>query len=108
MAITFIGTPLQETFVNTSYFTSVLADPSQPFGSVFQLQVFADNSVNYGFSTEPVFIDLETNPQQFSGYAYGDTLVNIFRIFGTAFNDVIRGSDLFVYTSGTVVNNPGA
>ena len=106
MATTFIATSAQETFVNPSHVIQVPADPNNPAGPVLQVTVFDDNSVNYGLSPSAVFIDLKKN-LEFGGFASGDTLVDIFRIFGTAFDDVIRGSDLFVSGFGPVENNPG-
>jgi Ca2+-binding RTX toxin-like protein len=64
---------------------------------------FDDTAVNYGFSPAPVFIDLEA-PRQNGGFAEGDTLINIFEVTGTAFDDVIRGSDV----NSQVFNDPGA
>jgi Ca2+-binding RTX toxin-like protein len=60
--------------------------------------VFPDNSVNYSQSNAAVFIDLE-QPVQHGGFAEGDmlgsdaNLSTIFKITGSAFNDVIRGSN---------------
>jgi hypothetical protein len=107
MATTFIATSAQETFVNPSHNENGDPDPNNPGGPVTQFTVFDDNSVNYGFSPSAANIDLERSFQN-GGFASGDTLVDIFRIFGTAFDDVIRGSDLFVSPQRLrVENNPG-
>jgi Ca2+-binding RTX toxin-like protein len=99
MATTFFATSAPDNFVNTS---DTFGIPN----STRIRTVFDDNSVNYGFSTSAVRIDLERNPQA-GGFASGDTLVDIFRIFGTNFDDEIKGSDLFVSPEGPVENNPG-
>src|SRR5437660_1380212 len=82
-------------------------------GHTLFFDAFEDTSVDYSFSPAPVFIDLEA-PTQNGGFADGDTLVNIFEIIGTGFNDIIRGSDNFPLGLGTngfltsgVVNDPG-
>jgi Ca2+-binding RTX toxin-like protein len=85
-------------------------------GQTLFFDAFEDTSVDYSFSPAPVFIDLERPIQNGGGadFAVGDTLINVFEVTGTGFNDVIRGSDNFppsvrtngVLTSG-VVNDPG-
>jgi Ca2+-binding RTX toxin-like protein len=67
-------------------------------GLLFFFGVFPDNAVNYSQSTAPVSIDLE-QPVQHGGFAEGDMLGSdanfstIFKITGSNFNDVIRGSN---------------
>jgi Ca2+-binding RTX toxin-like protein len=82
-------------------------------GQTLFFDAFEDTSVDYSLSPAPVRIDLERSPIQNGGFADGDTLVNIFEITGSGFNDIIRGSDNFplgftngFLTSG-VVNDPG-
>ena len=62
----------------------------------YYFEVFADNSVDYSFSNAPVFIDLTRTTQQ-GGYAQGDTLVDVFEVTGSSFDDVIRGSNTSDY-----------
>jgi Ca2+-binding RTX toxin-like protein len=76
--------------------------------------VFPDNAVNYSQSNAAVFIDLE-QPVQHGGFAEGDTLGSdadlstIFKITGSPFNDVIRGSNEVVTAGvdGTFGTNSG-
>ena len=55
-------------------------------------EVFDNITVDYSHSTAGVRIDLAA-PTQHGGFAEGDTLVNVYSIIGSSFNDVIRGSD---------------
>src|SRR5262245_1153767 len=77
--------------------------PAAPGETAFAIDVFDDNSVDYSFSPNPVFIDLTTNPQHGAPFAEGDTLTDIFKVTGTSHNDVIRGADEIGFT----VNDPG-
>jgi Ca2+-binding RTX toxin-like protein len=95
---------------------------AQPFSlNGFFFNVYDDNGVDYSFSPSPVFVDLESNPQQ-GGFAQGDTLLfasnegplpGMFEIVGSPFDDTIRGGDLFteIHSSGLIIldifNNPG-
>jgi Ca2+-binding RTX toxin-like protein len=84
----------------------------------YYFEVFDDNSVDYSFSTAPVSIDL-TQPTQHGGFAEGDSLGDIFEVTGSAFDDVIRGSNVSDFppdTSRTIdglphffatINKPG-
>jgi hypothetical protein len=69
-----------------------MADLIPPPNSVFYVEVFAGNSVDYSASPSAVFVDLE-QPVQQGGFAQGDVLKDISTINGTLFNDVIRGSN---------------
>src|SRR5262245_27370834 len=62
-------------------------------GRHFYFEVFDDNSVDYSLSTAPVSIDL-TQATQHGGFAEGDKLGDIFEVTGSAFDDVIRGSNV--------------
>src|SRR6185295_19306493 len=70
--------------------------------------VFDNASVSYSLSTAPVFIDLRKNPQfGGGGFAFGDTLNNIYEITGSSQGDVIRGLDDLGSSGKTIINNPG-
>jgi Ca2+-binding RTX toxin-like protein len=79
------------------------------------IMTFADNAVSYALSPSAVNIDLGDNTAnithngtfaiaalQHGGAAEGDVLIDVFEVTGSAFDDIIRGSDSFVYL------NPGA
>src|SRR3954452_1800050 len=55
-------------------------------------ELFDDTSVSYASSNLKVFVDLE-RPVQHGGFAEGDVLTNVFEVTGSAFDDVIRGSN---------------
>src|SRR3954469_8869146 len=55
-------------------------------------ELFDDTSVSYASSNVKVFVDLEA-PVQHGGFAEGDVLTNVFEVTGSAFDDVIRGSN---------------
>jgi Ca2+-binding RTX toxin-like protein len=80
-----------------------------PVNSTSFFDVFDNDSVSYGQSTAGIFVDLTKNPQLSSnGFAFGDTLNNIYEITGSPFDDVIRGTNEIAATSGhTIINNPG-
>jgi Ca2+-binding RTX toxin-like protein len=82
----------------------VIGDASEPSDTMLSIirfvrvvggyyfEVFADNAVDYSSSTSGVFIDLEASVQH-NGFAEGDVLTNMGDIIGSAFDDVIRGSN---------------
>jgi len=77
-------------------------------GRTFYFEVFDDNSVDYSLSNAPVSVDL-TQTTQHGGFAEGDKLGDIFEVTGSAFDDVIRGSNVSDYPldkSGTVFGQP--
>ena len=64
-------------------------------------EVFDNITVDYSHSTAGVRIDLAA-PTQHGGFAEGDTLVNVYSIIGSSFNDVIRGSDEDQFPGGGI------
>src|SRR5262249_45475183 len=77
-------------------------------GRHFFFEVFDDNSVDYSFSNAPVSVDL-TQATQHGGFAEGDRLDDIFEVTGSAFDDVIRGSNVSDFppdTSRTIDGQP--
>ena len=78
----------------------------------FDITTFADNSVDYSFSNAAVSVDLAANfPGQVlgvieatpsGGFAQFDELVDIFEVTGSAFNDVIRGSNASTYLNSEI------
>ena len=75
-----------------------------PADTVLFFFVFDNITVDYSNSTAAVRVDLATNPQQ-GGFAQGDTLINVFSVIGSAFDDVIKGQDTIPGFTG--FNDPG-
>src|SRR5262249_27897442 len=68
---------------------------NSPFGQgevVDYFELFNDTAVDYSNSNLKIFVDMEL-PVQHGGFAEGDVLTNVFEVTGSAFNDVIRGSN---------------
>jgi hypothetical protein len=59
-------------------------------------EFFDDTTVDYTPSNLKVFVDLEA-PVQHGGFAEGDVLTDVFEVTGSAFDDVIRGSNTTDY-----------
>ena len=126
MSINFTATSAPDTFTNPFGPTEIGFDSAN---NAFEFVVFADNSVDYSFSNAAVSVDLAANfPGQVlgvieatpsGGFAQFDQLVDIFEITGSAFDDVIRGSNASTYLhspllfshpndpTNEVGNNPG-
>lgn len=109
----FFSTALPEAFSNP--FTEQTVDQDPNFPGTLTTRTYAGNIVDYGFSLAGVDVDLE-RLQQIGGFAQGDLLTDIGDISGTAFNDVIRGSDPIPAAAEQVgnevsgliiINNPG-
>jgi Ca2+-binding RTX toxin-like protein len=102
-----------EEFNSSPQATSLLSQLSPQFLAIAALSNFADSFarftieffdstvVDYSFSTASVFVDLEQLVQQ-GGFAQGDVLTNVSEITGSAFDDVIRGSNPSDYPPDTV------
>jgi len=89
--------------------TNVMFDFISSHGQgAYYFEVFDENPVDYSLSLAPVSIDL-TRTTQHGGFAEGDSLGDIFEIAGSAFDDVLRGSNT-VSASGelTSPSNPPA
>jgi Ca2+-binding RTX toxin-like protein len=95
------------------------ADPLLPNGFIAPceyIMTFADNAVSYALSPSAVTIDLGDNTATFSGphliaalqhggSAEGDVLIHVFEVTGSAFDDIIRGSDASIYFDPADPNN---
>jgi Ca2+-binding RTX toxin-like protein len=124
MSTHFIATSAPDTFTNP--FT-VDQEFDNDFNA-FDITTFADNSVDYSFSNAAVGVDLAANfPGQVlgvieatpsGGFAEFDSLVDIFEVTGSGFDDIIRGSNASTYLnskkvfpdsspSNEIINNPG-
>jgi Ca2+-binding RTX toxin-like protein len=124
MSKNFIATSAPDTFINPFSVDQELDNQFNPF----DITTFADNSVDYSFSTAAISVDLAANfPGQVlgvieatpsGGFAQFDQLVDIFEVTGSAFDDVIRGSNASTYlnsklvfpdsnTLNELINNPG-
>lgn len=98
------------------------------YSKTFDITTFADNAVDYSSSNGAVSIDLAANitgqvlgviaAPQHGGFADNDVLVDMFEVTGSAFDDVIRGSNASTYANSPLVfpdtnpfneliNNPG-
>jgi Ca2+-binding RTX toxin-like protein len=84
---------------------SLISDNLAAFGVTnnpnFIFELFDDASVDYGGSNAAVNIDLQRSVQH-GGFAEGDVLTDVFKITGSSFDDVIRGSNASDYPPDTV------
>jgi Ca2+-binding RTX toxin-like protein len=78
---------------------------------LYFFEVFDDNAVDYSFSNAPIAIDLfapgAADPVGHGGFAEGDVLIDIFEVIGSAFNDIIRGSNVTDFPLDSRVNVVG-
>jgi Ca2+-binding RTX toxin-like protein len=72
---------------------------NSPFGQGIvtdYFELFNDTAVDYSNSNLKIFVDMEI-PVQHGGFAEGDVLTDVFEVTGSAFDDVIRGSNTSDY-----------
>jgi Ca2+-binding RTX toxin-like protein len=72
----------------------------------YYFEIFDRNLVDYSASPSAVLIDLERSEQR-GGFAEGDVLVDMGDVFGSRFNDVIRGSNVTDYPPDRVIARNG-